>query len=122
MTFWRSLSDPRHPIRRRAVWLAVIGIVTQAGITLGVDVDAVVQLGLSLVNLLVLGGVLTVSSEKRVTPSADPRDSAGRPLVPLSDGVSGTIAGVAHPAAVDDVDGPAGGSTPDTDDTGSTRF
>lgn len=73
-----------HPIRRRALWVAVISIVgnivsTIWGEPLGAELQATLN---QVLDLALLAG-LVLASEKVVTPVARPRDDDGNELVPV---------------------------------------
>lgn len=75
----------RHPLRRRAILVALVAeaVIVAAALGVPADVlDTVHVVAMSLVNVAVLVG-LVASGEPEVTPVSDPRDREGRPLVPV---------------------------------------
>lgn len=75
----------RHPLRSRAVITAIIGLLAGALAHVGLDAAEVTWWAgwlVTVVDLLVVVGVVVVAGERTVTPVADPRDDDGHPLVP----------------------------------------
>lgn len=81
------LLDPRpRPLRTVASWVGLItalvsGLVGSGLLTAGQG-DAIGGIVTAVLTLLAAFGV-ALAGERRVTPTVDPRDDAGRPLTPL---------------------------------------
>lgn len=80
------LSDPRpRPLRTAASWIGGLLALLSGLVGAGILTDAQGTATAAVVNaVLVLLGTfgVVVAAERKVTPMADPRDAAGRPLVP----------------------------------------
>ncbi len=73
----------RHPIRTRAVIVGLVALVANGALLLGVNAVEVTkwaQVAALVVTALASLGVITAESE--TTPTADPRNDDGVPLVP----------------------------------------
>lgn len=83
--------DRPHPLLHEATWRGVVGVVGVGGSMLGItqfaDLPTVVE---PVLVSFASGGVLFATrsaakaSEKHVTPTSDPRDDYGNPLVAIS--------------------------------------
>ncbi|PWK83179.1 hypothetical protein C8D88_11164 [Lentzea atacamensis] len=81
------LTDPRpRPLRAVATWVglltALVSWLVGSGLLTTGQADAINGTAAAVLALLGAFGV-ALAGEKRVTPTVDPRDDAGRPLHPL---------------------------------------
>lgn len=72
----------RYPLRRHALWVGILSLISTAAINLGFDLGQWFDWGMNLLNVLVLAGVLVRVGEHDVTPTTDPRLDDGTRLVP----------------------------------------
>lgn len=91
----------RHPLRSRAVIIAVIGLIAGALAHVGLDAAEVTWWAgwlVTVVDLLVVVGVVVGLGEQVVTPVADPRDHEGRTMAPVTQVLEhATTLGYLHP-------------------------
>ncbi|SDL01713.1 hypothetical protein SAMN04488074_108256 [Lentzea albidocapillata subsp. violacea] len=81
------VTDPRpRPLRTVATWVglltALVSWLVGSGLLTTGQADAITGTAAAVLALLGAFGV-ALAGERKVTPTLDPRDDAGRPLVPL---------------------------------------
>lgn len=92
MSKHKKVEDDRpHPLKHEATWVGIIGGVAVVGSFVGLEqLSALPEQATPVIQSLGSGGMLYASTkitasrgEKHVTPTADPRNDDGVPLVPL---------------------------------------